>query len=127
MNIILFDGDCNFCHGGVQFIIKRDSRKQFKFASLQSETGKMLSEKYSLPKNIDSMVYIENNRCYLKSTAVFHICRKLDGAWKIPSIFLLIPAPIRNAMYDLVAKNRHKLRKNAQCKIPNKEDLERFI
>lgn len=127
MNIVLFDGECNFCHGSVQFIIRRDHRKLFKFASLQSETGRMLTEKYHIPENTDSIVYIENNHVYLKSSAVLHIGGRLDGFWKLARIFLVIPAPIRNAVYDLVARNRHKLSKKSECSIPKKEDLERFI
>jgi predicted DCC family thiol-disulfide oxidoreductase YuxK len=127
MNIILFDGECNFCDASVQFIIKRDKKKYFKFASIQSATGQKLLERYSIPKTMDSMVFIEENKAFMKSTAALRISRKLDGMWKCFYPFIVIPSLIRDAVYNLIAKNRHKLGKNTKCEIPNKEDLDRFI
>ena len=127
MNIILFDGECHFCDASVQFIIKRDKAKHFKFASLQSEIGQRLLKEFRIPKNIDSLVFIEGNKCYVKSTAALKISRKLDGLWKLFYPFILVPVFLRNFAYDLIAKNRHKLGKHTQCKIPSKEELERFI
>ncbi|SOC02494.1 predicted DCC family thiol-disulfide oxidoreductase YuxK [Ureibacillus xyleni] len=127
MKVILFDGECSFCNRSVQFIIKRDKKKQFKFASLQSASGREIVEDYGIPESIDSVVLIENNRAFTKSSAVLRIALGLDHFWKIFSAFLLVPAPLRNIIYDFIAKNRHKLLKQNQCIIPSKEDLERFI
>lgn len=127
MTIILFDGECNFCSRSVQFIMKRDKSKQFKFASLQSDTGKSLIKTYNIPKTIDSVVLIENDQAFIKSTATLKIALRLDGLWNILYIFIVVPKPIRNIVYDLIAKNRHRFIKNNQCKIPTKEELDRFI
>lgn len=127
MNIILFDGECHFCDATVQFIMKRDRQKHFKFASIQSDIGQTLIEKFCVPKSIDSVIYIEDDNCYLKSTAVLRISRKLDGGWKGFYIFTFIPTPIRDLIYDIVAKYRHKLIKNNQCSIPKKDDFDRFL
>ncbi|HWK24322.1 MAG TPA: DUF393 domain-containing protein [Ureibacillus sp.] len=127
MKIVLFDGDCHFCDASVQFIIKRDRNKNFKFASIQSEIGQSLIEQFHIPKSLDSVIYIEETKCYVKSTAVLRITKKLDGGWKCFYPLIFIPAFMRNIIYDLVAKNRHKLRKQKVCKIPTKEDLERFL
>ncbi|MCM3388067.1 DCC1-like thiol-disulfide oxidoreductase family protein [Ureibacillus chungkukjangi] len=127
MNIILFDGDCHFCNTSVQFIIKRDQKKYFKFASLQSEIGQKLLEEFQIPKTTDSLIFIEGNSSYIKSTAALKICRRLDGMWKLLYPFLIIPKFLRNTVYDVVAKNRHKLMKQTECRIPTKEELERFL
>ncbi|QCR33017.1 thiol-disulfide oxidoreductase DCC family protein [Lysinibacillus sp. SGAir0095] len=127
MNIILFDGECHFCDASVQFIIKRDQNKYFKFASIQSEIGQKLLEEFKIPKTIDSMIYIEGDKSYVKSTAALRICKKLDHLWKLFYPFLIIPVFLRDAVYDLIAKNRHKLGKKTECKIPTKEELERFL
>ena len=127
MNIILFDGDCHFCNASVQFIIKRDRKKYFKFASLQSEIGKKLLEEFQVPKTTDSLVFIEGNSCFVKSTAALKICRRLDGLWKLFYPFLIIPKFLRNSVYDAVAKKRHKLMNQTECRLPTKEELERFL
>lgn len=127
MNIILFDGECHFCDASVQFIIKRDKNKYFKFASLQSEIGQRLLKEFQISKTIDSLVLIEGNRCYVKSTAALKISKKLDGMWMLLYPFIFMPSFLRDFVYDCIAKNRHKLGKQTECKIPTKEELERFI
>ncbi|KGR74444.1 thiol-disulfide oxidoreductase DCC family protein [Ureibacillus sinduriensis] len=127
MNIILFDGECHFCDASVQFIMKRDRRKYFKFASIQSDIGQRLLEEFNIPETIDSVVFIEGKKSYVKSTAALKICSRLDGMWRLFSPFLIIPKKFRDAIYDIVAKNRHKLSKKNECKIPTKDELERFL
>lgn len=127
MNIILFDGECHFCDVSVQFIIKWDQKKYYKFASLQSEIGQILIEEFKIPKTIDSLIVIEGNKSFVKSTAALKICRRLDGLWKLFYPLLIVPVFLRDAVYDIVAKNRHKLVKRTECKIPTKEDSERFL
>ncbi|MDN4494553.1 thiol-disulfide oxidoreductase DCC family protein [Ureibacillus aquaedulcis] len=127
MNIILFDGECHFCDASVQFIIKRDRNKYFKFASIQSDIGKKLLKEFQVPETVDSLVFIEGKQCYVKSTAALKVARRLDGPWSLFYPFLFIPSFLRDAIYDIVAKNRYKLGKQNECKIPTKEELERFI
>ncbi|MFC7684545.1 thiol-disulfide oxidoreductase DCC family protein [Ureibacillus sp. GCM10028918] len=127
MNIILFDGECHFCDASVQFIIKRDRNKYFKFASIQSNIGQKLLKEFQIPKTIDSLVFIEGKKCYVKSTAALKVARRLDGVWSLLYPFLFTPPFLRDAIYDIVAKNRHKLGKQTECRIPTKEELERFI
>lgn len=127
MNIVLFDGECHFCDASVQFIIKRDRSGYFKFASIQSDIGQNLLEEFKIPATIDSVVFIEENKSYVKSTAALKISGRLDGMWKLFSVFLIIPKNLRDAIYDIVAKNRHKLVKKNECKIPTKDELERFL
>lgn len=126
--IILFDGECNFCDQSVQFIIKRDPKGHFKFASLQSYLGKELLNKHNAPEDIDSFVLIENNNCYFKSSAALRVCKNLEGAWKIPYVLLVIPKPIRDFFYGLIAKNRYTwFGKKESCMLPSPEERKRFL
>ncbi|PLS18862.1 thiol-disulfide oxidoreductase [Bacillus sp. M6-12] len=126
--IILFDGDCSFCNRSVQFIIKRDPKGYFQFASQQSEIGQELRKKYRIPDNIDSLLLIENNHCYQESTAVLKICKHLTGVWKAGFLFLFIPKPLRDFFYRIIAKNRYKwFGKQDRCMLPSPEIRNRFL
>lgn len=126
--IVLFDGMCNLCSTSVQFIIKRDSDGYFSFASLQSEEGEALREKYQVPTNIDSVVVIDNNTYYLKSSAALQIARHLNGKWKFIYFLRIIPRSIRDWMYRYIARNRYKwFGKKDACMIPTPEMKSRFL
>ena len=127
--IILFDGVCNFCDRSVQFVLKRDKKAYFNFASLQSEIGQNLLEKYKIPKDkFESLVLIENDKAYLFSTGALRIARKLNGAWPLLYGFIIIPPFIRNFFYKLIANNRYRLfGKKEECMIPSPEWRSRFL
>jgi predicted DCC family thiol-disulfide oxidoreductase YuxK len=126
--IILFDGVCNFCNSSVQFIIKRDTTGYFKFASLQSEIGQQLLEKYGVSKEIDSLIVIEKQSVYIKSSAALQISRKLTGFWSFFSILRVFPPLFRDYLYDLVAKNRYNwFGKRDSCMLPTAEMKKRFL
>jgi predicted DCC family thiol-disulfide oxidoreductase YuxK len=126
--IILFDGVCNFCNQSVQFIIKRDPHNYFKFASLQSELGQKLLHQYGIDENTDSVVLIEHNKPYVKSSAALRLCWNLHGAWKMGSLLLIVPCPIRDFFYNIIAKNRYKwFGKVDSCMLPTLETKDRFL
>ncbi|HMF71252.1 MAG TPA: DCC1-like thiol-disulfide oxidoreductase family protein, partial [Flavitalea sp.] len=80
--ILLFDGVCNLCNRFVQFTIRRDPKGKFKFASLQSESGQTLLEKFGLPKDeFRTFVFVKGDRYFLRSTAALHVLKELGGAW----------------------------------------------
>ncbi|MFD2044231.1 thiol-disulfide oxidoreductase DCC family protein [Ornithinibacillus salinisoli] len=127
-SIILFDGECNFCDQSVQFILKRDSKAHYQFASLQSEAGKRLVNEYDVPNQLDSMILMDGKKYYTKSTAALRICGKLDGLWKIFYGLLIIPRPIRDVFYGILAKNRYKwFGKKDSCMLPSPEVRDRFL
>ena len=128
-NIILFDGVCNFCNFWVNFIMKRDVKKKFKFASLQSEAGIRLSEKYSVKKeDIDSVILIEDDKYFIKSEAVLKIVKELTLSWRMLHCLKIFPLFLRNFVYDVLAKNRYILfGKKDSCRIPTEEEKSRFI
>ena len=126
---ILFDGVCNFCNASINFIIDRDSKGIFKFAALQSEIGQELLKKFSLKtRDFDSIVALEGDKVYQKSDAALEIARKIDGIWKIFYIFKIIPAFLRNPVYDLIARNRYRFfGRTDACRIPTPELKARFL
>ncbi|MCH5714917.1 thiol-disulfide oxidoreductase DCC family protein [Niabella hibiscisoli] len=128
-HIILFDGVCNLCNGAVQYVIRRDEKGMFRFASLQSEAGKDLLVKSGLPQDhLKSFVYIHGDRIYTRSTAALKVAKELTGPVQLLYGFIIIPIFIRDFVYDLIARNRHRLfgRKDA-CMLPSPESKQRFI
>ncbi|CDQ18203.1 Predicted thiol-disulfide oxidoreductase YuxK, DCC family [Halobacillus karajensis] len=126
--IILFDGECNFCNRSVQFIIKRDRNGTFKFASQQGKIGKSLRDYHQIPADTDSMILIEDDAYYLKSTAALKISKHLRGIWKLSYGLIGIPKPIRDRVYNFIAKNRLKwFGKNDHCQLPSPEIRNRFL
>ena len=127
--VILFDGVCNFCNSSVNFIIKRNRKKDIRFAALQSEAGKRLLNEYRLPAGeMESIVFIENGNAYQRSAAALRICRRLSGAWPLCYGFILVPRFIRDAVYNWIAANRYKwFGVQEQCMIPTPEIRERFL
>jgi predicted DCC family thiol-disulfide oxidoreductase YuxK len=128
-NIILFDGVCNLCNSSVQFIIKRDKKRKFLFASLQGETGKEILQRFNLPADyINSFILFENGRIYTHSTGALRMMKLLGGGWKLLYGFIVVPKFIRDAVYNLIAKNRYKwFGKRVECMIPTPELKERFL
>ena len=128
-SLILFDGVCNLCNGSVQFIIKRDRRRQFIFSSLQSDAGQqILLQNNRENLDFESILLLEDGKFYDKSTAVLRIARKLSGAYPLLYGFIIIPKFIRDTVYSLVAKNRYRWfgRKDA-CMVPTEDLKMRFL
>lgn len=125
--IVLFDGECNFCDSTVQFIINRDPEGQFHFVSLQSEKGKTMLGRHHLPNDLSTIALIKDGMAYTKSTAMLNIFRQLDSGWKYLYAFIIIPAPIRNTIYKIIAKNRYSwFGQKTDCQIPSIEIRKRF-
>ena len=128
--IILFDGVCNLCNSAINFIIERDKKKQFRFTSLQGDLGKQLLEERKIdPLKIDSIILIDPNLAYYhKSSAALEIAKGLSGAYPLMSVFLIIPTPIRDWVYDYIAKNRYKwFGKKETCRIATPEEQKLFL
>ena len=110
MNIVLFDGICNLCNASVRFISKHDKNSKIQFASLQSEMAKQLLSKLAIDTNkIDSIIFISQEKIFFKSNAAIEIAKQLNGFPHFLKYFQFIPRPIRDIVYDLIAKNRYRL------------------
>jgi predicted DCC family thiol-disulfide oxidoreductase YuxK len=127
--IILFDGVCNFCNAGVNFIIRQDKKKIFRFAALQSKAGQQLAEQYHLPKNdFDSFILIDKEKAYNRSSAGLKVFTKLPRHWKWTQLFWIVPKFMRDGVYDFIARNRYKwFGKKDQCMLPTPEIRNRFL
>jgi len=125
--ILFFDGVCNLCNSAIQFIIKRDKKAVFRFASLQSEVWKELSKDADIDKQIDSVVLYQKGKFYTKSTAVIKSVSNLGGLWMLINIAYLIPPFLRNKLYDSVASKRYKWFGTGSCMIPTPELKSRFL
>jgi len=126
---VLFDGVCNLCSGSVQFIIKRDSKGTFQFASLQSDVGQQLLDKFKIDKNLlHSVILIRGDQFFQRSDAALEIARKLSGGWPLFYSFKITPRFIRDGIYNWIARYRYRFfGKKDTCWIPTPELKARFI
>jgi predicted DCC family thiol-disulfide oxidoreductase YuxK len=129
MPILLFDGHCNLCNAWVQFIVKRDTEKIIRFASLQSKAGRQMLEKHKIEENyIESIVLFEEGNYFVSSTAALRTLSFLAGWERHFQLFIIIPRPLRDLLYRFVAKFRYKwFGRREQCMIPTPELCERFL
>ena len=123
--IIFYDGLCGLCDRSVQFIIRHDKEKKFRFAALQSDFAlQVLGEK----KLADSFILYENDIVSERSTAALKVCKTLGGYLGMLYIFILIPKKLRDEIYSWIARNRYKwFGKFDACKIPTPEQKDLFI
>ena len=127
-SIVLFDGVCNFCSDSVNFIIQHDTENKFMFAPLQSEKGIELRAKYGIEDNIDSIVLIEDDRAFTRSTGALRIAKRLGGIWAAAYVLIIVPLPIRDYFYELFAKYRYRwFGKKDECMLPTPEIRARFL
>lgn len=128
-NIILFDGVCNLCNASVLFVIERDKKNVFQFASLQSSFGQQVLKKHQLSSSdFDSMILLQDGIIHQRSDAALRIAKELSGAWKLLYGFIIVPRFIRNGVYNFVARNRYKwFGKQEACMIPTPELKAKFF
>ena len=112
----------------VRFVIHRDSRKRFDFAPLESRTGQALMIKHGIdPKEVDSVVLVDGDKAYTKSTAALLIAVELDTPWPLAGLLGHVPLHLRDAAYDWVAGHRRQWFKSDRCPTPTAEERERFV
>jgi predicted DCC family thiol-disulfide oxidoreductase YuxK len=127
--VVLFDGTCAFCEGAVTFIATRDPQGYFRFGASQTDKATALLALYGMTRQAArSLILIEHGQIYLRSTASLRIARRLRWPWSLLGGLLIIPRPLRDLVYRLVAAIRHQLagRSNA-CEIPPPEIRARLI
>lgn len=128
--IILFDGVCNLCNGFVQFILKHEQQQEIHFTTLKSKQGIALLQQYNLPieQTPSSIVLIEKNQCYTQSTAILRISQYLVKPWKYGRYLMIIPKPLRDILYQLIARNRYYFFGQATtCWLPTAALQQRFL
>lgn len=128
-NFVLFDGVCNLCNGFVQFIIRHDKKKKFKFASLQSTFSQQyLQETNQSTTQFTSFIYLRNGKELKQSRAALYVLKDLQSFISLLFILIIIPPFIRNYVYNIIAKNRYKwFGKKEACMVPNENLKARFL
>jgi len=126
--VVLFDGVCNLCNASVAFILRRDPKAYFRFASLQSEAAARLLEGSPLEAKLDSIVLLEDGAVFTQSTAALRIARRLRGAWPLLYAFIILPRFLRDPIYDWIARNRYRwFGRRESCMIPDPALKDRFF
>ena len=129
--IILFDGVCNLCNGGVNLALDLDPPGKLRFAALQSNTGRALLRRVGRePNDISSIVLVEENAAYVKSEAVLRIATYLENP-ALPAaaaLGMLFPSGLRDVVYDVVARNRYELLgMRDECRLGDTRFDDRFV
>jgi len=127
--LILFDGVCNFCSGVVRFVIARDPNGRFRFAPLQSDAAAARLQKFAgVSSNLDSIVLIEGDRLFTRSAAALRIARRLRSPWPLAYLLMAVPRPLRDWVYDFVARRRYRwFGRSDTCLVPTPELRDRFL
>jgi predicted DCC family thiol-disulfide oxidoreductase YuxK len=126
--VLLFDGVCNLCNGVVQFLLPRDRAGRLRFAPLQSAAGRELLARHDLPADLETVVLVEGDRAYTKSDAAIRVAELLGWPYRLAGIARLLPAGVRDRLYDVVATNRYDwFGRRDQCMVPDEDVSDRFL
>jgi len=126
--VILYDGECSFCSAVVQFVLKRDCRELFHFASIQSEAGRKLLSDHGVDEpELDTMYLLEHEQLHERSTAALRVARRLPF-YSIPAgLVLCVPRIMRDWCYDMTARHRHRLLQKGSCLAPTEKQRMRLL
>ncbi|HEX6193809.1 MAG TPA: thiol-disulfide oxidoreductase DCC family protein [Chitinophagaceae bacterium] len=127
--VLYFDGVCNLCNRSVQYIIKKDKKKLFRFASLQGKSGQAMLAKNGIRQDdFNSFILVEGEKIFTRSTAALRVFRLLGGSWKILYVLIIVPRFLRDPVYNWIARNRYKwYGKRDECMVPTAELRDRFL
>jgi predicted DCC family thiol-disulfide oxidoreductase YuxK len=127
--VVLFDGVCNLCNGLVAFLLPRDTERRLRFAALQSEAGRALLARHDLPTaDLETVVLVEGGRAYTRSDAAIRIAELLGWPYRLATVARLVPAGLRDRVYDVVADNRYDwFGRRERCMIPDEDVSDRFL
>jgi predicted DCC family thiol-disulfide oxidoreductase YuxK len=126
--LLVYDGNCGFCARSVQFILRHERRHDLMFVPRDSELGKDLRRRFHL-EAVESMLWIVNGKAEMESGAVLNAAKYVGGFWAfLATLGSLVPAPLRNWAYRLIARNRRRLSSRINsCLVPTLEQRARFL
>src|SRR5574342_708284 len=127
--VVLFDGVCKLCSAWARFLIRYDTHRKYKLATVQSQEGKDILEWCGLPtKQYDTLVLVQGSKFYVRSAAVIRVLAGLPFPWKLAAAAWIIPSPLRDWAYDRIAQNRYNLfGKYEACVCPTPDHMSRFL
>ena len=133
-HLVLYDGVCALCNGLVQFLLARDRRGVFRFASLQSPTGRAIVTRYGgNPEDLTSFYVVKNYqtasaRALTRSRAALFVMNEIGWPWKLARVVEVLPTAILNRGYDLIAGSRYRVfGRYDHCLAPQPEFRDRFV
>ena len=128
MKIVFFDGYCSLCNALVDWLIWIDKNRELKFASLQGRTASQLLGHGLNPVDVSTVVYLRDDKRFEQSTALLRIFLDIGGVWSLARVFFIVPKPLRDYIYELVAKNRYRLMKKREtCRMPTPDERNRLL
>jgi predicted DCC family thiol-disulfide oxidoreductase YuxK len=127
--IIVFDALCVLCSTNAQFILKHDRREYFRLAAMQGEVGGALYRRFGIdPANPETMIVVSGGRALRDSTAILAIWSGLGWPWRALTVLRLVPRPLRDAAYRLVARNRYRIfGRRETCWLPTPGQAARIL
>ena len=133
-HLLLYDGECGFCHGAVRFVLARDRRGAFRFAALQSAAAAAELARFGgVPTDLGAFYVIERYRSsrpllHSRAGAVQVVAATLGWPWRAINVLRVLPRRWLDAAYDLVARHRLRILGRAEaCVVPSPGDRERFL
>jgi len=133
LNVLLYDNDCGFCSRIVRLVLRHEKRHTLLFAGLQSPYAQHLLRNHAENNEVDSVLWVDlvdsktPRQVLKKSAAALRLCSYLGGWWQWLRIAWIVPRPIRDATYDVIARNRHRLQGDAACALPTPNENSRFL
>ncbi len=126
--VIVFDGACVLCNGWVRFLLKHDHKGRYRFAAMQGEAGQRLLAAHGLdPHDPSSFLLIEGEQSWQDTDAIRRVVAGLGGGWRLAHALVLLPRPLRDALYRMVARNRYRWFGTTTCRVPDAADRWRFV
>ena len=127
-DVILYDGVCVFCSRWIRFVARRDSNRRLRFTAIQSPYGTRLAQAFGIdPRDPDTNAVIHRGVAYFRSDAALTVLGQLPG-WRWTRVLFAVPKPLRDAVYNLVARNRYRIfGKYDECFVPDAAMRERVM
>ncbi len=126
--VVLFDGYCRLCDRSVQFVLAHDRRRVFRFAPSQSPAAKAFLDRCGLGAAPGTIVFVERDGWSVRSTAAIRMARRLGVPWSLATAALVIPAPVRDLAYKVIARNRVRwFGQRDTCRLPTPEEAGQFL
>jgi len=125
MVIVFYDGGCGLCQGLVRFLLARDPAGVFRFAALDSAPAR--ARLGAADRAGDTVVVQVGGRVFTRSDAVLELLRRLPWPWRWAAAGRILPRPLRDGCYRLLARNRHRWRRDPGCLRPTPELARRFL
>ena len=128
-SILLFDGHCSLCNASVDFVLKRDTKKNLRFAAMQSPAGQRVLKHFDYPSTyLDSLILVEKGKVYLGSTAALRVARQLRRGWPLLYPLIILPKGFRDSIYQWIGANRYAwFGRRESCRMPTPSERERFL